>query len=89
MPPLGARTHSQSASRLTCASDGGSQDRAFEQTQKYKEGRFILEKNLLCQAEATDWDAGECPSTSVSLLQFTTHGSFPPLRLARWISRNH
>lgn len=34
------------------------QDRAYEISQKYKEGRYILEKNLLCQAEATDWDAG-------------------------------
>jgi hypothetical protein len=40
-------------------SDRSVQDRAFDATQKYKEGHFILEKNLLCDAESLATDVGQ------------------------------
>jgi len=35
------------------------QDRAYEASQKYKEGKFILEKNLLCDIQSIGSDVGK------------------------------
>jgi len=44
---------------------GWKYDKAFEPQQKYKEGKFILEKALLCEvtppSEVVETEEGDCP----------------------------